>query len=297
MKTLVALFLLATVLVRPALAQSDAGAVRQELLRLLNAERVQAGAPPLRLDGALTRAAQEHAEEVSRRGSLQSGSSEDMQRRLTQAGYQAHEWTESLSYSSAGPEAALSAWKTRNPSSFHSLLDPGYRDLGVGVALLDGDPLYSLLFAVPEEDYFRRQTTGLQDLDKVRREMLAQVNAARQQAGLRPVRDNSRLDTAAQGHAEDMLARGYFDHRSPAGTTVRERSEAAGYAWRAIGENIAFGQTSVDEVVATWLDSPGHRRNILSPDFTELGLGLALGQGKDGKYQVYWVQSFGAPRS
>jgi uncharacterized protein YkwD len=93
-----------------------------------------------------------------------------------------------------------------------------------------------------------------------------------------------------------MLKRGYFDHRSPAGTTVRERSRAAGYNWAAIGENIAFGQTSVDEVVETWLESPGHRKNILSPNFTELGIGLALGRGPDGKYQVLWVQNFGAPR-
>jgi uncharacterized protein YkwD len=134
-----------------------------------------------------------------------------------------------------------------------------------------------------------------QELLRIREEMLASVNAARKQARLRPLKPDPRLDKAAQAHAEDMLARGYFDHRSPAGTTVRERATAAGYGWLAIGENIAFGQNSVDEVMRTWLVSPGHRKNILTPQFTGLGAGLALGLDPNGKYQVYWVQTFGAP--
>jgi uncharacterized protein YkwD len=175
-------------------------------------------------------------------------------------------------------------------------MDPRYRDLGLGVTLMRGTPLYCFLFAVPQADYFARETGGLNDMEAVSREMLDQVNAARKREGLKPLRLNPTLAKSAQRHAEDMLKRGYFDHRSPAGTTVRERSRAAGYQWAAIGENIAFGQTSVDEVVETWLESPGHRKNILSPNFSELGVGLALGRGPDGKYQVLWVQNFGAPR-
>jgi len=293
-RKLVPLLLALSALAGPAVSQSDA---RQELLRLINAERSRAGSPPLRLDDALSRAAQQHAEEISRSGKLQNGSSEEMQQRLRQAGYHAHEWTENLTQSGDELDEVLRYWKGRNPSTFRDLMDPRYRDIGLGLSRLGGTPLYSFLFAVPQSDVFARETTDLRDRDEVSREMLVQVNAARERAGLKPLRLDSVLAKAAQRHAEDMLKRGYFDHRSPAGTTVRERSTAAGYRWAAIGENIAYGQTSVDEVVETWLESPGHRKNILSPNFSELGVGLALGKGPDGRYQILWVQNFGAPRS
>jgi uncharacterized protein YkwD len=280
-------------LAMPAFSQS--AATRQELLRLINAERSRAGASALRLDDALSRAAQQHAEEISRRGNLNSGSADDMHRRLTQAGYLAHEWTENLTSSAADLDEVLRYWKTRNPSSFRSLMDPEYRDLGIGLSRLGATPLYSFLFAVPQADHFERETADLRERERVRKEMLASVNAARKKAGLRSLRPDALLDKAAQRHAEDMLARGYFAHKSPSGTTVRERAIAAGYGWRSIGENIAFGQTSVDEVMETWLNSPGHRKNILTPDFAELGVGIAMGLGPDGRYQVYWVQNFGAP--
>jgi uncharacterized protein YkwD len=285
--------LLALLAGHPAVSQAD---VRQDLLRLINAERSRAGSPPLRLDDALTRAAQQHADEIARSGDFQRGSSEVMRKRIQQAGYQAHEWTENLTQSGADPSGLLRYWKSSNPSTFRDLMDARYRDIGFGLSRLEDTPLYSFLFAVPQADYFTRETADLRDPDTVRKEMLARVNAIRKKAGLNSLRLNSDLEKAAQRHAEDMLTRGYFAHESPSGTTVRERSRKAGYDWSAIGENIAFGQTSVDEVVETWMDSPGHRKNILGRHFNELGIGLALGKGKDGKYQVLWVQNFGAPR-
>jgi uncharacterized protein YkwD len=290
-RKLLPLLLAYTFLALPTASQAD---VRQDLLHLINAERSKVGAPPLRLDDALGKAAQQHADEISRSGNFQNGSSETMRSRLQQAGYHAYEWTENLTQSGADPDGLLSYWKRRNPSTFQDLMDERYRDIGVGLARLDGTPLYSFLFAVPQSDYFARETSGLRDPGAVREEMLTRVNAVRKKAGLNALRLNSMLGKAAQGHAEDMLARGYFSHESPSGTTVRERSRKAGYDWTAIGENIAFGQTSVDEVMETWMDSPGHRKNILSRNFTELGIGLALGKGPDGTYQVLWVQNFGS---
>lgn len=290
-RKLLPLLLASAFLAQPTASRAD---VRQDLLRLINAERSRAGSPPLRLDDALARAAQQHADEIARSGSFQNGSSEVMRKRIQQAGYQAHEWTENLTQSGADPAGLLRYWKSRNPSTFRDLMDARYRDIGFGLSRLDDTPLYSFLFAVPQADYFARETTDLRDPDAVRKEMLARVNAIRKKAGLNSLRLNSDLETAAQRHAEDMLARGYFAHESPSGITVRERSRKAGYDWSAIGENIAFGQTSVDEVVETWMDSPGHRKNILGRHFTELGVGLALGKGKDGKYQVLWVQNFGS---
>lgn len=280
-------------LAQPLLAQSN---VRDELVRLINAERSKAGSPPLRLEADLNRAAQAHAEEVARQGSLEDGSSADVNRHLQKAGYHAHEWTENMTATGAVPGEILPSWRRRNPSTFRDLMRPEYRDIGIGISRLDGMPLYNFLFAVPQADFFLRETGDLRDIDKVRQQMLAQVNAVRKEAGLRPVRGNARLDRAAQGHAEDMLARGFFSHENPSGATVSQRSTAAGYTYRALGENIAFGQTSVAEVMETWMDSPGHRKTLLTREFTELGTGLALGRDKNGKYQVYWVQNFGTPR-
>jgi uncharacterized protein YkwD len=271
--------------------------LRGELLERINRERREAGSPPLRLSTPLTRAAQEHAEEIAREGSrrLEAGPPGVMQKRIERAGYDAHAWTESLSVTPGGADAAIRSWKRNDPQTFRRLLSSEYRDLGIGLDRLRGTPLYVFLFAVPQGDYFTRETTGLRDLERVRAEVLARVNEARRKAGVESLRSDPRLDRAAQRHAEDMLARGYFAHESPDDKTVRERAKEAGYNWRTIGENIAEGQFTVDEVMTTWLNSPGHRRNILDPRFAELGVGLALGRA-NGRYRVLWAQAFGTPR-
>jgi uncharacterized protein YkwD len=266
---------------------------RGELLRRINAERQRVGSPPLRLSPELARAAQAHAAEVAARGSLKlrAGSTEEMRERLKRAGYQAHAWTESLAATSSGLESVLRDFRQGDPETWRKLLDPEYRDLGIGLDRVGRTPLYTFLFAVPQADYFARRTAGLHDLARVRAAMLESVNAARRTSAY-PLRQNAQLDLAAQRHAEDMLARGYFAHESPEGKTVRERSRAAGYVWGVIGENIAEGQFSVDEAMETWMHSPGHRRNILDRDFKELGVGLAIGQS-GGEWRVVWVQTFG----
>jgi uncharacterized protein YkwD len=288
------LLLLALPVTLCAAAESDP---RGELLRRINAERQRAGSPPLRLSPELTRAAQAHAAEVAARGSLKlrAGSTEEMRERLKRAGYQAHAWTESLAATSGGLESVLRDFRQGDPETWRKLLDPEYRDLGIGLDRVGRTPLYTFLFAVPQADYFARRTAGLHDLARVRAEMLARVNAERKKAGAPPLSPNVRLDRAAQRHAEDMLARAYFAHRSPEGKSVRERSREAGYEWRMIGENIAEGQFTVAEVMDTWMHSPGHRRNILDPGYRELGIGLALGKSGDG-WQVEWVQAFGTKR-
>jgi uncharacterized protein YkwD len=124
--------------------------------------------------------------------------------------------------------------------------------------------------------------------------VLDQVNAERAKAQIRPLLLEPRLSSAAQHHARDMFTRGYFAHASPEGKTVRQRADAASYRWHAIGENIAEGQLSVEQVVKAWMESPEHRRNILDRDFIHMGLGLALGDTAKG-FRVEWVQTFGHP--
>ncbi|WP_019010394.1 CAP domain-containing protein [Deinococcus aquatilis] len=128
--------------------------------------------------------------------------------------------------------------------------------------------------------------------------VLSLTNTARAQArtcgstrfsAAAPLAANAQLTQAAQGHAADMAARNYFSHTSQDGRTMAQRVTATGYAWRSIGENIAAGQSTPETVVAGWLKSEGHCRNIMNANFKELGVGYAAG----GSYGHYWVQDFG----
>lgn len=103
---------------------------------------------------------------------------------------------------------------------------------------------------------------------------------------------NAQLEQAAQGHAADMAAKNYFSHTSQDGRDFSQRITATGYKWYTIGENIAAGQTTPEAVVAGWLASEGHCRNIMNGSFKELGVGYAANASSS--YRTYWVQDFGA---
>jgi uncharacterized protein YkwD len=109
-----------------------------------------------------------------------------------------------------------------------------------------------------------------------------------------PMTLSGTLAGVALGHASDMAEKNYFEHVDPAGHSPADRVRAVGYSEKLVGENIAFGPKSVDEVVQGWLDSPGHCENIMDPRFAEMGLGLAAGRAKRG---LYWVQVLAEPRA
>lgn len=110
------------------------------------------------------------------------------------------------------------------------------------------------------------------------------VNRERLDAGLSSYAYNVELAVAAQLHAEDMAANGYFDHTSQDGRNFSQRAEEAGYDAFPRGENIAAGQTTPEGVMDSWMNSDGHRANILSGDSNEIGVGFA---------ENHWVQVFG----
>ncbi|MEV7773382.1 CAP domain-containing protein [Kitasatospora sp. NPDC086791] len=116
------------------------------------------------------------------------------------------------------------------------------------------------------------------------------VNAERAKAGCGPVTAEPRLATAAQSHSDDMADRNYFDHASPEGYHADHRIEATGYRWSTWGENIARGQKDPAAVMDAWMNSPGHRANILNCAFKQLGVGVRTGSGGP-----WWTQVFAAP--
>ncbi|MEQ4203816.1 CAP domain-containing protein [Actinopolymorpha sp. B17G11] len=107
-------------------------------------------------------------------------------------------------------------------------------------------------------------------------EVVRLTNVERAEEGCGPLRADDRLRTAARGHSKDMAERGYFDHTSPEGTTPWDRMRAAGYDAPG-GENIAMGYPTPESVVDAWMDSRGHRENILNCRFEAIGVGVYFG--------------------
>lgn len=288
--------LLLTAAVQPVSPpQPDPETLRLDLTLLLNRERELAGAPPLAPSGPLQRVAQARAEEIQARGLPDEAQAMTLYRKvqmqLSKAGYSAHGWAESLTTAPYGLEAAVAAWKREDPTYAQSM-DVDYQHVGVGVARLGGHPLYVFLFAWPRSEFFARETAGLADVQAVRQEMLERVNTIRRGVGLKPLELDPRLTTAAQAHADDMLARSYYNHVSPEGSTPRQRVHAAGFVADVVAENIAAGQTSPEDALGGWLHSTDHRRNLLDPRLTHIGIGMALGSYEH-RYKILWVQSFG----
>ncbi|MGW9302824.1 sigma-70 family RNA polymerase sigma factor [Streptomyces cyaneofuscatus] len=120
-------------------------------------------------------------------------------------------------------------------------------------------------------------------------QVLQIVNTERAKEGCGPVTSNDLLATAAQRHSADMASKDYFSHTSPDGTDPGDRITAAGYRWSTYGENIAKGQRTPADVMQAWMDSPGHRANILNCSFKEMGIGKVDSGGGP-----VWTQKFGA---
>ena len=108
-----------------------------------------------------------------------------------------------------------------------------------------------------------------------------------------PVKLSGTLVNVALGHASDMARHNYFEHEDLAGHSPADRVRAVGYREKLVGENIAYGPKSADEVVQGWLDSPGHCENIMDPRFEEMGIAYAAGRAT--QHGLYWVQVLAEP--
>ncbi|MFA5774835.1 MAG: CAP domain-containing protein [Ilumatobacteraceae bacterium] len=129
-------------------------------------------------------------------------------------------------------------------------------------------------------------------------DMISMVNQERKAAGLKKVIECLALDQSAVSHSQDMYTRDFFDHTNPDGKTASDRIRLTGYMGNAksrwTGENIAKGFADVATVMKAWMNSPGHRANILNPIWTHLGIGF-VSTGPDSIYDGYiWTQDFGS---
>jgi uncharacterized protein YkwD len=110
------------------------------------------------------------------------------------------------------------------------------------------------------------------------------TNQQRAQFGLAPLSLNLTLNDVAEKHSQDMAINNYFSHQGRDGSQPWDRMRSQGYSYSRAAENIAFGQPTAQDVVTAWMNSPGHRQNILDPNLKEIGVGY---------YNGYWTQDFG----
>ena len=118
-------------------------------------------------------------------------------------------------------------------------------------------------------------------------EIAAGLNANRRANGQAPLSYNRRLSRAAMSHACDMLVNNFFDHRGSNGSNSQSRVQAAGYRDCIVAENLAWGYPQSSQIITGWMNSPGHRRNMLHPRIEEYGIGIT--QGPKGPYWVLVV--------
>ena len=131
----------------------------------------------------------------------------------------------------------------------------------------------------------------------IRSATLCLVNAERTSRGLVALADDAQLTLAAQRHANDMVAKGYFSHVSADGRTFDVRIRNAGYTGGSLAENIAWGGGSLGtprRIVGSWMNSAGHRGNILNGGYRDSGVGVAPGTPPGGNGGTY-VHNLGAP--
>lgn len=116
------------------------------------------------------------------------------------------------------------------------------------------------------------------------------TNAERKTAGVEPLKANPKLFAAARGHSANMGAKAVIAHELD-GKNFDVRIKDEGYKFRAAAENVAMGQRTPAEVVESWMNSAGHKLNMLNKTYTEIGIGV----GKDADGRLYWTQVFGTP--
>ncbi|MEU9591067.1 CAP domain-containing protein [Streptomyces sp. NPDC048193] len=261
----------------PPPAASDA------FLALVNSSRATAGRRPVSADPRLISAARAHAGAMAAGGALsvETRDGVSVHQRVVLAGFAYVTVGEHLVSGPRTPEEFVDHC-LRTERSRRTLHEAAFTHAGWGRAVggPSGDTYWTALWAVPLTPAGLDRATG---------EVVRLTNGERARAGLPELAPDPRLATAAQAHSADMVARDFYSHTDPDGGRPWDRAAAAGATRRTVGENIACGQRSAAEVVEGWMNSPGHRANILGAGFTHIGVGLAGG----GRAGMYWTQLFG----
>lgn len=136
-----------------------------------------------------------------------------------------------------------------------------------------------------EQNQAPKQNSSLNAFEQ---EVIHLTNQERQKNGLAPFKANIELSSVARAKSQDMIDKNYFDHQSPTYGSPFDMMKSFGISYRTAGENIAKGQKTAQQVVNGWMNSEGHRKNILNPNFTEIGVGYAVSPSGT----AHWTQMF-----
>ena len=265
---------LAALICTSGLARADALTAVQSL-RSMGCNGTASATPPLRHDVRLDYAAELWA------AGLKAGQAVD------RSGYAAQSTT-AIHVSS--PEYALP--QTLRRGSCRSLTDPELSDIGMYRRGLETWLVMASRYSAP----------SLAQTPQVVARVLALINAARANGArcgqhdfgpAAPLRLSAALGQVAAGHANDMAVNQYFEHRDLAGRSPADRVRAIGYREKIVGENIAYGPTTPEEVVQGWMHSPGHCENIMDSRFAEMGISYAPAHST--RHELYWVQVLALP--
>jgi uncharacterized protein YkwD len=268
----------------------------EDLVAALNALRAQGaacggqnmpGAPALALSPLLSEAAALLAA---------GGTAGDLNAALNRAGYRARKSFMLRMQGIADTQALARYADSSFCAALHSadVSEIGIRQQGAGNATVT-----TLLLARP----MPLPAADARDEGLTSRRVLALVNQARASPRLcgkrrfgaaPPLAWDDRLAGASRDYAADLAAHRYLSHTGRDGSQPAGRAERAGYAWKAIGENLAAGQSTPEEVTAGWIASPGHCANLMNPAFSAMGTGYAVNPADT--MGIYWAQLYAAPR-
>jgi uncharacterized protein YkwD len=191
-----------------------------------------------------------------------------------------------------GPESATV--QLLRKTDCRTVTNPAFRDVGLYRRGADSWLILGSVYVAPASAQAPLQATrALQLVNEVRAR--GARCGDRSFAPAPPVRLSQTLGGVAFGHADDMAKHNYFEHEDLSGHSPADRVRAVGYQEKLVGENIAYGPKSAEEVVQGWLDSPGHCENIMDPRFAEMGIAYAAGQAS--RRGLFWVQLLVAPKA
>jgi uncharacterized protein YkwD len=209
---------------------------------------------------------------------------------LTRSDYRAKDSASMHVEGAPDNKAALNVLKS---NYCKTIIDPTFSEIGV----FERRDAVWIVVAAPFV------TPAVKDSAQVSQKVLSLVNAARGKArkcgrsafdAAPPLTLSAMLNRAALIHSQDMASKNFFEHIGSDGSKVGDRAKRVGYKWRTAGENIAIGAETPEAVVQGWLDSPGHCANMMSPAFTEMGIGFVVDRKSEAG--IYWTQVFATPQ-
>ncbi|BAZ14034.1 SCP-like extracellular [Calothrix sp. NIES-4071] len=294
---------------------SDNATFEQQVLELTNQERVKSGLAPLKANAELNYAADEYAELMSQNRYFSHTGPDGSKPwdRAASVGFEAQTMGENIAAGQKTPQDVVQAWMN-SPGHRANILRPSFTQLGVGFdnnywvqdfGSDDRNPASNIPGATSNSESQPEQpvpqptpnptqsaptgnttpTNSEANNGAFEQQVLELTNQERVKSGLAPLKANAELNYAADEYAELMSQNRYFSHTGPDGSKPWDRAASVGFEAQTMGENIAAGQKTPQDVVQAWMNSPGHRANILNPSFTQLGVGFD---------NNYWVQDFGS---